>query len=280
MTKLTSIWRKLKAWPRITVADSADLEALRFELEVARSREAAALYREQAAIVRNAELVGQLNGLLLQGGESYKEELEDSEGNAEPITEWWDSAHSQNKLRWLSGYQGSEIWRRLEVEERIRPNAVVLNIGVGLGYCTRDLWARGCKVTALDISPIALQRIADIAVPWNASEVHSLPARSFDLALSHLVTQHMLPSDLSAQLHAVIRALKPDGVFAMQFSIPVENQTPTFSKLEAKAGGVKYDLDRLVRMVKEAGGRVSRSIAKEQNLALGWAWQVVHIQPA
>jgi SAM-dependent methyltransferase len=221
------------------------------------------------------------------------EQLEKSEAKEETIIEWWDNAHAKDIVRWLSGYQGAEIWRRLEVEEKIRPGLIVLNIGVGLGHCTRALFARGCQVTALDISAIALRRIADIAQPWNASEISSLPAGRFDLALSHLVTQHMLPADLSTQLRGVISALKPDGVFAMQFRVPTgDTEEPEFSsaigfrnetfvnpeRQDAKFGSVLYHPETLERMVVEAGGRVTLSLPKERNLDLNWAWHVVHIQ--
>jgi len=258
-----------------------EIESLRRELTEALSREAAALSREKATIFRNHQLVGQLNDLLAQRQKKTPEEqLQDSEAKGELTKDWWNNAHAGDIVTWLSGYHGPEIWRRLEVEEKIGEGVEVLNIGVGLGHCTRDLVARGCNVTALDISEVALARVADIARTRKASEIALLPENSFDLALSHLVTQHVLPADLSTQLRGVISALKPDGTFAMQFSAPTELERPRdYSSTDAKCGGVLYDPKTLEGMVREAGGRVTLSVPKERNLALNWAWHVVHIQP-
>jgi hypothetical protein len=139
---------------------------------------------------------------------------------------------------------------------------------------------RGCKVHALDISPLALKRVEDVATAWAASELDKLPSDTFDVAISHLVAQHMLDSDLSAQLVAVIRSLKQDGVFAMQFMKPaqeVQGKTPQ-TRGSAKGGGVFRTPEMIERMVRAAGGRVVRSVPKEQSQENRWAWQVVHIK--
>jgi cyclopropane fatty-acyl-phospholipid synthase-like methyltransferase len=205
-----------------------------------------------------------------------------SEARDGTVVEFWNTAHETNEGYWLSGYTGPDIWHRLEVEERVVPGAVVLNIGVGVGSCTRALVERGCVVHALDISSIALQRVEAVAIPWLASEIIRLPQNTFDLALSHLVAQHMPDDDLHAQLYAVVRALRDKGVFAMQFLKPIDKRQEAIVTIDQprssqKGGSIFRTPEKVEQMVKAAGGTVLRSVAKESSIEQQWAWHVMHV---
>jgi SAM-dependent methyltransferase len=210
---------------------------------------------------------------------SAREEIFSSESKNEELRDWWETAHSQNKTLWLSGYPGPEIWNRLEVEERLVPGATVLEIGVGLGYCTRALFDRGCEVHTLDISAAALDRVKEFATTWIASELDRLPEDKFDVAISHLVAQHMFDHDLETQIRAVVRALRRNGVFAMQFSKPVGDEQIAHipGRADAKGGSVWRTPERLEAIVNAAGGKVVRSVPKESSQERQWAWHVAHI---
>ena len=200
-----------------------------------------------------------------------------SDQRGESDKEWWESAHRENDFDYVSGYSGHDIWRRLEVEDRIVAGAVVLNIGVGQGLCTRDLAARGCIVHALDITPAALARVEDvIAGGWLAENLGALPSRTFDLAISHLVTQHLRDADLLAQMRAVLRALKPSGIFAMQFIGPAPKGLPEGLQEHAKTGGVVRSPETIARFAEEAGGVVVRSAPKEGTEY--WQWHMAQIR--
>jgi SAM-dependent methyltransferase len=198
------------------------------------------------------------------------------------IDEFWNAAHRDTEVKWLSGYPGPEIWERLEVTDRIVPGAIVLNIGVGTGRCTRDLHAQGCIVHALDISPEATAKVEDItAATYLASALDRLPANTFDVALSHLVAQHNLDEPLLAQMRAVIRSLKPSGIFAMQFSKPVGNQILIAPNTESAMGGSVWRTpEKVHRMIEASGGRAARSVPKEFSDEKAWAWHVVHVAKA
>lgn len=202
---------------------------------------------------------------------------EDDLTRDETVPEFWDRAHRNNTERWLSGYSGAEIWQRLDVTDRIRHGAVVLNVGVGLGHCTRALYDAGCQVHALDISPVALDRVRDFATVWQAGEADRLPSCTFDVALSHLVAQHMTDADLVAQIRAVLQALKRSGVFAMQFRD--ENGPRLESDIAVKDGSVARSPNEMAALVASAGGVVARMIERERYGAVQW-WVVWIVRPS
>ena len=118
------------------------------------------------------------------------QEVNHSERQQEGLDSWWERAHQADHAFWLSGTPGPEVWRCLGVEDRLEPGPAVLNIGVGLGVCTRDLAAFGCRVSALDISVTALARVADVATPYLAEDVASLPLQTFDLVTNLGTFEH------------------------------------------------------------------------------------------
>lgn len=204
-------------------------------------------------------------------------EIEDSVNNGETLAQWWEGAHERKHTVWLTGSTAEEEWDNLEIRERVVPGISVLNIGVGFGHGTRGLHAQGCTTHALDISREALNRVNDIATTWLASDAHNLPKNYFDLALSHLVAQHMPNSALAEQIRNVIPTLKPDGLFAVQFAIPVGRKAGDPENLEdARGGSLQREPEVVEDMVRAAGGRVVRSFRKAVFENLGAGWHIVH----
>lgn len=178
------------------------------------------------------------------------------------IQNWWDHHHQLkgNYRFWLTGSRGPKVWNYLNISRFIRPHEVVLNIGVGLGYCTRRLADKKCVVHALDISPQALARVeAFTARTWLPAHIPDLPESTFDLAISNLVTQHMADKDLLQQISGVTRSLKTDGIFAMQFAFardPAKNDLAEPAEELIKCGGVCRSLAGMARLVSQAGGDI------------------------
>jgi ubiquinone/menaquinone biosynthesis C-methylase UbiE len=115
-----------------------------------------------------------------------------------------------------------------EYEERLRWDAFrrlvplhaswrVLDIGCGVGTWSRRIAAFGCRVTGADFSAEMI-RMATPAervefIVGSAQDL-ALPDRSFDLALSVTVLQHITwDSELQRALANVRRMLKADGRF-------------------------------------------------------------------
>src|SRR5271157_2469315 len=135
------------------------------------------------------------------------------------IEEWWSDCHNTSGSFYISDYGGPSLWKSLNIYDRITPGKYVLEIGVGNGSDVRELHAKGLKVHVLDITPTALQKVENITEgQWIASRIEFLPEAKFDIAISHLVTQHLGNEALARQIKFVLRSLRPHAVFAMQFA--------------------------------------------------------------
>jgi SAM-dependent methyltransferase len=211
--------------------------------------------------------------------EAIQQDLRYSAETNERLDHWWDRAHQADHRQWLSGTTGPEVWARLDVDSLLKPGAEILNIGVGLGVCTRGLSARGCKVSVLDISSIAIERVKDVATGYLASDLPSLPSNGFDAALSHLVAQHMLDGDLEDQIRHVLRSLKPDGLLAMQYAIHKFGVAPDAeqSVVDVKGGSICRTEESFNALVERAGGKVVRTLERESH-PCGIIWRVAHIR--
>jgi len=207
-------------------------------------------------------------------------ELRSSEDRHQSVGEWWETHHQRRAKFWLSGSRPGRVWRLLGIVDLIRPGTKVLNIGVGLGHCTRELAKRGCQVDALDISPTALERVAKVTNRgWTPAELSELPSDAYDLAISFLVAQHMSNAGLQEQLFHVVRSLLPGGVFAIQVSFPLDAGLPeSDGPAEQKSGSVLRTVRQFSEMVNRAGGEIARQseIGRFSEYKSGWmAYQVV-----
>jgi cyclopropane fatty-acyl-phospholipid synthase-like methyltransferase len=139
--------------------------------------------------------------------------------NNDELTCFWNDAQRQNKRFELTGSELRAVELFLNLSSKLKPNNKVLNIGVGFGYCTRELVKRGLIVSALDISPLALSRVKDVIENrYTPKQLNQMPTNYFDVIISYLVTQHMTNQQLTIQLTECIRSLKTEGIFAIQFA--------------------------------------------------------------
>lgn len=196
------------------------------------------------------------------------------------IKAWWELQHRQQVRQSLSGYPAKVIWRTLGIGNRVVPGAVVLNIGVGFGYDTRELVKRGCRVHALDISQLALDSVSDVIEKgWLASQIADLPSDTYALVMSHDVAQHMSNRDLAIQMTNVVRSLAVDGIFAIQFAylLGLKAEIPSEDESHIKGGAVVRTLEDFLLLASEAGGRVvaCRKVGEYPKFNRGW--YAVHI---
>jgi SAM-dependent methyltransferase len=134
------------------------------------------------------------------------------------IKVFWESSHSKKVLSDLSGCRYDETVDFLKVRDAIVHNNRVLEIGVGLGYVTKGFYEDGLLVSGLDISIIALERVRDYCENlFIVDELEKIPSNYFDLIICHNVVQHIPTNILKKELTHCIRALKSNGVFAMEF---------------------------------------------------------------
>lgn len=197
-----------------------------------------------------------------------------------PNQQWWDNCHHKDadeRHQWmLTGSFGPEVWKRLNIETLLKPGAKVLNIGVGKGLCTKALVDLGCKVSALDISTHALDKVQTICErTYLHSQLPEMPKNYFDVAISHLVTQHISNAALLEQLRGVIAALTPQGIFGMQFLYYLGDKRfwlADDSVKEQNGGGVGRSLGMMEQLVYQAGGELIQAthLGTYPHYNVGW----------
>jgi len=175
------------------------------------------------------------------------------------VEAWWDEQHGKfnansSDVFFISGTPDTTVWKNLGTIDMVLGGTIdtALNIGVGTGHDTRVLHSYVRDLHVLDISQIALDRVSDIATCH--IDCNTLPEGTFDLAMSHLVSQHMDNHHLSIQLSCVIKSLKQDGIFSMQSAMPYG---PIVMDEEAVMfGGCCRTPDDVEHIVSSAGGKI------------------------
>ena len=196
---------------------------------------------------------------------------------------FWDEQHRDRRKDNLTGSTPEDELTNLRALTLVRPGARVLNIGVGLGDTTSALIAAGCRVSILDISPVALSRfdgqVEDAFLP---EDLPRLPERYFDLALSHLVMQHMDDEALLQQMHHVVRSLAPGGIFAFQFGTAWDQGSKSLRFQREISEALPYcrTLGWITETVEAAKGMVVFAELSENFPLYRFAWYVAHVMPA
>ena len=196
------------------------------------------------------------------------------------IKEWWEKAHREKNEEWLSGNTGKTIWEFLNIVDLIQSSKTILNIGVGLGYDTKELYDRKVNVQALDISEIALERVKNyIVAGYLSTQLGDIPSGKFDLAISYLVVQHINEKDLLEQMSVIIRSLKPDGIFAMQFATGTDKGYKKRENLDAQMrGGVCWTLEEMKQLVERANGKIVWASNPKFWYKYKCKWYAIHIK--
>jgi len=139
--------------------------------------------------------------------------------------ERWNGAHNAHNTGALSGSPAEEVFRHHHLTELIKPNIVVLDIGVGLGQMSQCLSEMGCIVDALDVADAAEATVKDYIRNFYLDEhCNKLPTEEYDVAISHIVAQHQTERMIKRQVKEVFRALKPGGVFSLHSAVSTDEK--------------------------------------------------------
>ena len=172
------------------------------------------------------------------------------------MREFWDKAHREQNLVSLSGTSGHDELYTLEINSVRDQNMLI--IGVGTGSVIRHCVARGAKVSALDISPVALENVQDLIVLGYLPHAE-LPENAFDLILSANVAQHISHDDFEIQTQKVLRSLKVGGTYALQF---IHIDTTLASDHEMTAGYRDDEVCQQWGAVSRSPGRVKQLVGR------------------
>lgn len=201
---------------------------------------------------------------------------------------FWEDCHSdsaQEDLSWyLTGSEPDQELNNLLVSSYLNTPQKILLVGVGKGLTTQYLAKAGHSVDVLDISQNAINKVKNITQRQFTPETFGeMPQRHYDLALSHLVAQHMNDSDLELQMHYIFKGLKPGGMFAVQFTsllVPEERYALRVAKpTDCMEGSVKRSLGHFEQLVIRAGGDIQLIYRQATYPNNNLIWYIAHINP-
>jgi ubiquinone/menaquinone biosynthesis C-methylase UbiE len=193
---------------------------------------------------------------------------------------FWDDCHDKNIMDSLSGCQYDETIDFLKIRSRIKSGINVLEIGVGLGYVTKGLFENNMKVTALDISDVSLERVSNYCEDvYNVKDVHSLPSDYFDIIICNNVIQHVPTDILVEELKEIMRSLKIDGMFAIEFvSNDVIEDTGVNPSLDVvKNGGCCRAPKYLEKLIRKIGGKCELVFTNDVDFGVVKGHHVFHV---
>lgn len=134
------------------------------------------------------------------------------------IKNFWEGAHNTKNKSTLSGCQFLETIEFLKIDELLKPQMRVLEIGVGLGYVTKGFYDNGYIISGLDVSETALNNVKNFCEKtYLLNELEELPSNYFDIIICHNVIQHVPTDIVKNEFKHILRALKETGVFAVEF---------------------------------------------------------------
>jgi len=167
------------------------------------------------------------------------------------IKDYWEHQHKVNNKKALTGSTLQQYLQFFGLTDSFLQDKVILEIGVGMGIATRHLGILTDDLDVLDISEVAINKVSNWIVKGYL-DPKELEDNMYDVAISHLVAQHMSNADLLNQLTHVIRALTPDGVLYIQWA---DANGDNGEDYDAQAsGGVLRDMEEMERLVAQAGG--------------------------
>jgi SAM-dependent methyltransferase len=114
-------------------------------------------------------------------------------------------------------HRARKAWVETRLERYLKPDAKVLEMGVGCGLFTRFMSGNGVAVTAVDINQAFLDGVEGLpAVSVRHGDgTTDLGLRDFDIGLSSEVIEHVPRERSQAMLREFCRALKPGGVLVL-----------------------------------------------------------------
>jgi len=131
----------------------------------------------------------------------------------------WDAMYREGTASWETGCPSGELIRVLD--EGIVPPGTTLELGCGTGADAVHLAGRGFEVTAVDVSPLALERariraqMEGVAVCYVLGDVFEFvqTAEPFDFLYDAGLYHFIRPFDLARYLDLLWRTTRPGSFY-------------------------------------------------------------------
>ena len=184
------------------------------------------------------------------------------------LEEYWNQQHIDKNVKMLTGSSLHSYCSFFNLIPEALEGQTILEIGVGLGKATRELAAIAKDLRVLDISHIAIDNVSDV-IEMGYTDALDLPFGLFDIAISHLVAQHMSDSDLIIQMESIIESLKYSGKFYMQFADALGEVKGTEEELQ-QGGGVLRSPEKMKQLVSYANANMKLIATRKINNNVTW----------
>jgi len=171
---------------------------------------------------------------------------------------FWEETQKIENCKTLSGCQYDETVEFLMVKNILFPKMHVLEIGVGVGYVTKGFFDAGYIVSGMDISEVALKRVEEYCeATYTLDKLNELPSNYFDIIICHNVVQHVPTDILITEFEHFMRALKEDGVFAVEFISSESNVDGGISATQAQvqSGTIYRNPQIMEKIINGVGGK-------------------------
>jgi predicted TPR repeat methyltransferase len=133
---------------------------------------------------------------------------------------FWETKHSIEEKWWLTGTSIKSLLDLHNLQELDLKDKKILEIGVGLGTCTKELRKYTENLECCDISEIGLDRVKQYAKhTYLTTDLKN--GRAVDVAICHLVFQHCTDQEITRIINDV--NLTKNGIFTFQFATLKDN---------------------------------------------------------
>lgn len=196
---------------------------------------------------------------------------------------YWDEMHRKNDAWMLTGDHYVDTESVLRMSTFLKPGMNVMEVGIGFGYCTKELKQKFPTINmyALDISQLAVDRVKDVIVE-GYTDAKDIPTDLFDVIYSQLVFQHVNNETFNHMLKHIIAGLTHKGVFLFQIAGVLNPEGHPFdeSEINMQSGGVCRTQEYIEECVVNNGGKVWSKYTHSQYPQYNSQWYVYAVTKA
>lgn len=243
-----------------------------------------ALWRQPSSLCLRCDFWWNYNQMIVGGwrrGDHIDNSWQDAYGDK--MIDYWQEQHNTQNRRFLTGTTLNRVMSLHNLSEQLSEPRWILNIGVGEGHCSKALQQAGHIVAALDVSAVALVNVAKFTVALYDDPV-GLPDSEYDVAICHLVVQHMTDVDVIVMIRNALRSLKQGGILSVQYASPPEGKDHVYSESlqDQKLGIVQRTREHFHRLVEVSGGVIEMEMPTKtfdpSKATDDGCWNVAHLR--